>query len=178
VLKRYIDIIAARVDGLGGDSGSIAPSPTGAPPRPGGGHHGDERRTYVGKVEEVSYDCFGDFTGFLLTTCASQKRFHDHRRGIERVALRACRHDLTVVVTKEADHDESNSKDARAEQTTHTPRRTHRQDRRAALSCCCPPSTVPSGPARQTPDVASCSRPSAWSQPAGRSGSGLSLRQA
>lgn len=31
VLKRYIDILSARIDGLGGDAGSIQPSPTDLP---------------------------------------------------------------------------------------------------------------------------------------------------
>src|SRR6185369_2093900 len=35
VLKRYISYLAARVDGLGGNSDSILPSPNGVPPRPG-----------------------------------------------------------------------------------------------------------------------------------------------
>ncbi len=34
VLGRYTSVVAGRVDGLGGNSGAIPPSPTGAPPAP------------------------------------------------------------------------------------------------------------------------------------------------
>lgn len=102
VLDRYTALIAARVDGLGGDSTSIEPSPTGVPPRPRRQRHA-KTHEYEGKVCEVRYDCFGDFAGFVLSCCGEERRFASCHRGIERVALLACRHQLTVVVTTEPD---------------------------------------------------------------------------
>jgi len=95
VLERYISLVAARVDGLGGDSGSILPSPTGAPPRLPVRRH---EREYEGKVCEVLFDCFGDFEGFVLEDCSRTHRFRTRRRGIERLVLRACREQLRLCV--------------------------------------------------------------------------------
>ena len=75
VLERYIALIAARVDGLGGDSDSIQPSPNRCPIKPGRGPDEDERE-YRGKVCEVLYDCFGDFEGFVLGDCHESRSFH------------------------------------------------------------------------------------------------------
>jgi hypothetical protein len=96
VLKRYIGYISARIDGLGGNSSSIQPSPWGVslPPattpisRPpatssdqgGHGHAGE----HTGKVNGVIYDRFGDFEGFLLLTeTGHEVRFHSREAEIE-----------------------------------------------------------------------------------------------
>jgi hypothetical protein len=90
VMKRYIDILSARIDGLGGDSGSIQPSPTGLPEpvgKPGKKH----LKEYTGKICEILYDCFGDFAGFTLCSCSEEHAFASREKGIEHVALYACR---------------------------------------------------------------------------------------
>ncbi len=90
VMKRYIDILSARIDGLGGDSGSIQPSATGLPEpigKPGNKHLKEDR----GKICEIFYDCFGDFEGFALCSCSEERRFASREKGIEEVALYACR---------------------------------------------------------------------------------------
>jgi hypothetical protein len=72
VLVRYAELVAGRVEGFGGDPGSIAPSPVGN--IPGGQthgfphHHPARERCYVGKVAALRYDHFGDFVGFTLRT--------------------------------------------------------------------------------------------------------------
>ena len=103
VLDRYISYIAARVDGLGGDSGSILPSPNGVPPKQV--THGEEKE-YTGKVCEVVFDCFGDFDGFVLSGCDAHCRFNTRERGIGEIALRACREQLrvSVYVSAEGEH--------------------------------------------------------------------------
>jgi hypothetical protein len=117
VLERYIELIAARVDGLGGDSGSILPSPTGVPfPLPEHGEHEREKhRVYTGKVCEVLYDCFGEFEGFVLEGCERRSTFHTRAKGIESVALRACREQLTqqVIVEEEEREKREDDHDAR-----------------------------------------------------------------
>jgi hypothetical protein len=97
VMKRYIDILSARIDGLGGDSGSIEPSPTGLPGpvgKPGARHP----KEYTGKICEICYDCFGDFEGFKLCSCAEEHVFTSREKGIEEVALHACAHRQRVSV--------------------------------------------------------------------------------
>jgi hypothetical protein len=95
VLQRYVSYIAARVDGLGGDSTTIAPSLQGVPAK-GEGRRGD-RIGYTGKVCGLVYDRFGDFEGFLLVTEAGEERcFRSrenevrelvHRAWVERIVI-------------------------------------------------------------------------------------------
>lgn len=111
VLTRLVEYTAARVDGLGGDSGAIEPSPNGVPvsvlPGGGGGRDHDHGRRLRGKVREVWYDCNGDFEGFKVSACGCEEG-HDIRsrsRGIARVVLEALRHDLTVTILLDHDGD-------------------------------------------------------------------------
>ena len=94
VLQRYISYVAARIDGLGGDSTSIQPSPTGVPVE----GTVKDRRERSGKVCEVLFDCFGDFEGFVLCSCTDKYVFHSRERGIADIVLRACRDRLAVSV--------------------------------------------------------------------------------
>jgi len=87
VMQRYIEQLAGRVQGFGGDPGSIPPSQTGSVPgHPVGTGHGsghgsghgpghthgsgkDEHQHEVtGKITGIVYDHFGDFVGFILET--------------------------------------------------------------------------------------------------------------
>ena len=95
VLERYIGYIAGRIDGLGGNSVGILPSPDGVPPKMR--VHSVEHST-TGKVCEVLYDCFGDFEGFVLSDCHDSNTFKTRRRGIEEIVLRACREGLLLTV--------------------------------------------------------------------------------
>jgi hypothetical protein len=102
VLQRYVSYIAARVDGLGGDSTSILPSPNGVPVK-------DlvkaTEHEYTGKVCEIAFDCFGDFEGFVLSDCCSTHVFKTRERGIGEIALRACKERLILSVHVEGGHD-------------------------------------------------------------------------
>lgn len=102
VLERYIGYIAARVDGLGGDSTSILPSPNGVPIKDYGKgiEHG-----YAGKVCEVLFDCFGDFQGFVLSDCSGKQAFRTRERGIAEIVLRACKERLVLSVYVEDGHE-------------------------------------------------------------------------
>lgn len=101
VLERYVGYLSARVDGLGGDSTSIEPSPDGVPVRDGKGR---EHR-FTGRVCEVVFDCFGDFEGFVLRDCRERRAFRSCEPDIRDLVLRACRQrlQLTVYVEKGAD---------------------------------------------------------------------------
>jgi hypothetical protein len=107
VLERYISYIAARVDGLGGDSNSILPSPNGIPPKQIGKVTEHE---FTGKVCEVLFDCFGDFVGFVLSDCCKTHTFKAREHGIGEIVLRACRERLLVTVYVGCGHEQRISK--------------------------------------------------------------------
>ena len=96
VMQRFIDIVADRVAGLGGDPNAIPPSLTGAPlPKY------DPCQDLVhfrGKVEEIFFDCSGKLTGFVLADCCQQHRLHSHEPAVAEIALRALKERLTLSV--------------------------------------------------------------------------------
>ena len=97
VLERYIQYLSARVDGLGGNSNNIQPSPNGVPPSQlvPPSLAGEK---YTGKICEVLFDCFGDFEGFILNSCEGSRTFKTCERGIAEVVMRACEERLKVTV--------------------------------------------------------------------------------
>jgi hypothetical protein len=97
VLKRYVSYLGFRVNGFGGDAGGILPSPTGQLP-PSKSQGSDDKIEHTGKVCEVLFDCFGDFEGFVLDSCAESIPFRSRERGIAEIILRACRERLLVAV--------------------------------------------------------------------------------
>ena len=96
VFARYLGELEERVRAFGGDPGLAVPSPTG---HPGGGDElGRPECCVAGRVRNLFYDCFGSFEGFELYTCDAIVRFESHEKGIERLALLACRRELTLTV--------------------------------------------------------------------------------
>jgi hypothetical protein len=95
VLLRYIDYIAARVNGLGGDANNIPPSLNGFLPVQKPTCQSEE---FSGKICEVLFDCHGDFEGFVLDDCCQSHRFRSQKKAIGKLALWACREGLTVCV--------------------------------------------------------------------------------
>jgi hypothetical protein len=109
IFERWLAIIADRVRGMGGDPDSVRPSSTGNPPSgkpPGGGGGGhDHPDSFTGKIEALFYDCFGDFTGFLMKSCETTYRFKACEPGVERVVRRACHdRDTVTVATDQSGH--------------------------------------------------------------------------
>lgn len=96
VFVRYIAQLAGQVEGLGVDPSQIPPSPDdpGLPNRP----RPSELDCYTGKVSEVIFDCFGDFQGFVLETCAGKYHFKATEAGIAKLVLRVCQDRLRVSV--------------------------------------------------------------------------------
>ena len=106
VVQRYAQLVAGRVDGLGGNSQGIPPSLGGFPgpvkhPRPepfpgiGEGH--------TGVVEAIFYDRFGGFEGFVLRTESGHElRFHGHEPRIEQLVRLAW--DERWLITVETQH--------------------------------------------------------------------------
>ena len=102
VIERLVQYVAARVDGLGGRSVAIEPSPEGVPLPTRPRHHA---RELTGKVERVLFDCHGAFEGFVLDSCRTHHTLPAHGEGISRVVLYACRHGMTLTVHLDADGD-------------------------------------------------------------------------
>jgi hypothetical protein len=116
IWERYIELVSARVKGLGGDPGQIPPSLGGFPGKghqPLPGHKEDHHRdTATGKVDGICYDRFGDFEGFdLRTEHGHERRYRAHEDEIERLVLEAWRE--RWVVTVEAEHREHGEHDNR-----------------------------------------------------------------
>ena len=99
VLIRYIGLISARVQGLGGDPDKIAPSLGGYPQ---GGKIVCKEVETTGKVCEVIFDCHGDFAGFVLGCCEGERRFHCREPAIFEVVFRAYKDRLTLSVIAES----------------------------------------------------------------------------
>jgi hypothetical protein len=112
VWARYLDQIAERVSGFGGDPGKILPSPTGTVPGkfpgPPPTHHKDhDRRRWTGKVVGLIHDRFGDFEGFLLLTEYGEEReFSSHEHAIERLAQMAWAERRVITVFADRDDPE------------------------------------------------------------------------
>ena len=107
VFKRYVDQIADRVRGLGGDPNLIGASPTGqlepgkaAPPRP----RPEERVGHTGKIAGLIFDHFGDFEGFVLETNKREHRFFSREKDMEELAERVWFERLRITVWTERDH--------------------------------------------------------------------------
>jgi hypothetical protein len=113
VWQRYIDLVGAKVGGLGVDPGTIPPSLGGYPgkgghgrpvPQPGHGQGHDHRRdaSSTGKIAGVCYDRFGDFEGFdLRTEHGEERRYRAREDEIERLVLEAWRERWVVTVVAE-----------------------------------------------------------------------------
>jgi hypothetical protein len=89
VLVRYVELIAGRLRGIGGDPDRIPPSLGGYRPGQGVGHPEEHRLAFTGKVVSLAFDRFGDFCGFVLDTEDGTRRFDAREPEIERVVNRA-----------------------------------------------------------------------------------------
>ncbi|MDQ2860546.1 MAG: hypothetical protein M3T55_07455 [Pseudomonadota bacterium] len=109
VIERYLGLLIARVDGLGGEASEIGPSfagysaeqPGGDGHDPGRGHgHGCEDRweEHTGKIAGIIFDHFGDFEGFVLDLPEGERRFASREREIRKLAVRAWAERLRVTV--------------------------------------------------------------------------------
>jgi hypothetical protein len=106
VFHRYLEQIAGRVLGFGGDPTQIRPSPTGdvtpipLPPPPKQ-PPSEEELAFTGKVSGLIFDHFGDFEGFLLGTEDGERRYVSREKDVETIAQRAWRERLRLRVWSE-----------------------------------------------------------------------------
>jgi Galactose oxidase, central domain len=106
IMQRYLRQIGGRVTYMGGNPTVIPPTSTGiwTTKFPHPDPHGERR--FVGKVESVIYDRFGDFEGFTLETMGGEiKRFESREPHIEELARRAWQERYRVMVVAEAHHE-------------------------------------------------------------------------
>ncbi|MBV8196774.1 MAG: hypothetical protein JO263_01445 [Candidatus Eremiobacteraeota bacterium] len=110
IWQRLIELVGARVKGLGGDPHQIPPSLGGFPgkgrhghPEPHPGHgEGRDRDSVTGKICGVCYDRFGDFEGFdLRPERGEERRYRAREEEIERLVLEAWRERWVVTVESE-----------------------------------------------------------------------------
>ncbi|HKT09198.1 MAG TPA: hypothetical protein VJR24_14965 [Gemmatimonadaceae bacterium] len=100
VFARYVDQIAARVRALGGNPDVVTPTPDGQwQQQPG------TARCVSGKVCEVTFDCLGEFTGFVVETCSERCTVKSNRFEFGELAIRACKDRLSVSVHLDRDGD-------------------------------------------------------------------------
>jgi hypothetical protein len=105
VVQRYINYISGRVNALGGNASTIAPSLNGTPiqvHQGGHPHHHHEHR-YRGKISGLMFDRFGDFEGFVLDTEACEHTFFNRELGVKKLVERAWQERLLVTVLAEPD---------------------------------------------------------------------------
>lgn len=113
VFQRYIDQIAGRVQGFGGNPGTIPPSPTGdvpgyplpqPHPHPKPCEHEKKRLEFTGKVVGLFHDRFGDFEGFLLLTeCGEERAFRVHEHQVAAMITKAWEQRMVLSVYVEHD---------------------------------------------------------------------------
>ena len=106
VLKRYLELLAGRLRGIGVDPDDIPAALGGHRP---GKHHdqpGERRMAFTGKVVSLVYDRFGDFCGFVLDTEDGSRRFAAREPETERVVDRAWAERIvtSVYVERHAPH--------------------------------------------------------------------------
>jgi hypothetical protein len=115
IYKIYLDETGNRISGLGQDPNKIEPSPDGTglrPDTPTKPDTGDPvcpkppvegGKPAIGKVVRLIYDCYGDFTGFVLDTCPNERTFLSREERIHRLIRLACdqRWKITVIPMKE-----------------------------------------------------------------------------
>lgn len=101
IFVRWLNGLAAKVAGLGGDPTQILPSPTGGDVPPGAGEPGEERIEFRGKVDGLIYDRFGDFEGFLLDTEDGKRRFRSRQHQVEELIHAAWIERIPTIVSVE-----------------------------------------------------------------------------
>lgn len=110
VFSRYVSLIADRVGALGGDPNQVQGSPEGIPGGPGEELEEPECPPvergpvcrFEGKITGVTYDCFGDFEGFVLDTCGKEIWFNAREHEIEELVRMAWRERIAITVVVRA----------------------------------------------------------------------------
>lgn len=97
VLKRYVDDLAGRVQGLGGDPTKVLPSPNGVPVR-GTRDDDDDLVKHDGRVESITFDCDGRIERFVIADCCDHHEYRTREPGLADLIIKLYRERLDVVV--------------------------------------------------------------------------------
>jgi hypothetical protein len=115
VFRRLLDQLAARVRDMGGDPDKVVADPNGDWDGSIAGHgkgrahgegsddddRGERREAWIGKVDGLRYDRFGDFAGFRLVTEDGVREFDSREPTVETVVRRAWEARTRVAVSAE-----------------------------------------------------------------------------
>jgi len=118
VLERYLGLICARVDGLGGHASAVEPSFLPLPvckrdhdhhhdhdhEREHHHHHPARHGEHHGKITGLIFDHFGDFEGFILDTAEGEHRYFSRETEIRTLAERAWAERLRILVIADHEH--------------------------------------------------------------------------
>ena len=114
VFRRYIEVLAARLSGLGGDPGSVPPTPDGVwhglsvvagTKGSGHGHHPHAEHSVTGKVDAMVFDHFGDFEAFVLETeSGASHRYESREPRVLALVRRAWEERITTTVYTSPHH--------------------------------------------------------------------------
>jgi hypothetical protein len=110
VMLRYIEQLAGRVRGFGGDPGKILPSPTGNVPgktcHKEEEHHEHYHPEVTGKINGIIFDHFGDFEGFVLETRMGDLwRFQSSERRVLEIVRTAFEQRSVVTVERKSEQE-------------------------------------------------------------------------
>jgi hypothetical protein len=106
VFQRYLQQVAGRVAGMGGDPAQVPPTPDGDWQHPGRCEHhrhdrDGERATVAGKIVALHYDHFGDFEGFVVQDDHDEQvAVASSEERVEALAHRAWRERLRVTARR------------------------------------------------------------------------------
>jgi hypothetical protein len=111
VLDRYLQLVSARVDGLGGRAASVLPNFLGNMSASGSSPDDDDRendgaahrREKTGRVARLLFDRLGDFEGFILETVHGVHRYPSREKEIMSLIERAWSQRWRITVISEHD---------------------------------------------------------------------------
>jgi hypothetical protein len=103
VIERYIGLLSARVEGLGGDAAAIPASFLGYQGAVGKERRGEEPFERTGKIAGLIFDHFGDFEGFILETLEGEHKYFSRETEMRRLAERVWSERLRISVCAERD---------------------------------------------------------------------------
>lgn len=105
VMQRYLKQLAGRVTFMGGDPAQIPPTFTGIWKTPVVHPLPEPKRRFIGKIDTVLYDHFGDFEGFTMESERGEIHSYESReRPVEDLARRAWQDRFRVMLTVDPHH--------------------------------------------------------------------------
>ena len=105
IFQRYISELGDRVRALGDNPDEIQPTPTGSGRLDKESNPDAKQKKYTGKICQITYDCFGEFEGFVLDTCTHEYFFKCKERAMEAIIRRASCERIKVTIYVKGNRD-------------------------------------------------------------------------